>query len=111
METGMDVLIIDDDEGNVRMARHVMPGISSCEHDECLMFLRREKMNRKVLISGDEGNVMDVVSIAFIAAKYRAQWVGVLSANESCPMKFPVLFSSSTQQHWSFFAMTMKVRS
>ena len=85
MEKGTDVLIVDDDEGNVKMARHVMPGITSCGHDECVPYLRRGE-HQKVLISADgEEAAMKTMSIALIAACHKFRFVGILSTDGKLP--------------------------
>ena len=71
MNKGADILIVDDDDGNIEMARRTMPGITSCGHDECVPYLRRRE-HHKVLVSadGEEAVLLDgnVAAESWLAA-------------------------------------------
>ena len=76
MRRGTFVLVIDEDEANIRLAKKAIPGVAACGYADAEERLLRGTF-RKVLISADGS---PYTNLLFAAVERAVRWVGVLSS-------------------------------
>ena len=85
LETGLGVLIIDDDEDNTREARRVMAGVATCRHEDADSFLERQRYRRVLIAAEGKEQSRTVILTAIKAAGCGAEAVGILNMDAWLP--------------------------